>query len=262
MTELTRRFEEATGIASRVRNAEASGRPILLLHGAGGNKLAWLTLSRHLAENLPDRPIEFLDLPGHGESRLPGQRTIAGYAASLLEFLDARGMDRVDLVGHSMGGAIALTLALDFPDRVGKVAAVASGYRLSTAPMIVEAFVADREQALTYVREFSFSKGADENVVDAMLAGMRECDPDTLVNDFRATGEFDIHERVGALVPPLAVFVGEKDMLTSAGRNRALAEAVEGAQFKMYPGAGHMVTMERPRELARDLAEFLRDAAS
>lgn len=247
---------EPSGIAFRARHASASGRPILFIHGAGGNKLVWLSLTRALAELLPDRPLYLIDLPGHGDSPKRGRDRIEDYAADLKFFIEQTLPPPVDLVGHSMGGAVSLTFALTYPERVRHVAVLGSGYRLGVSPAITEALRTDFPAAMSMVKDFGFSPDADPREVEATLAGLLACPPQTAIGDFEACGVYDVKDRIASLIPPLAVYYGTADVLTSENRNKSLADAVPGAVSHRFEGAGHMLMIERTAELAPMMAEF------
>ncbi len=89
--------------------------PIVFIHGAGGNHLVWGFQRRAVADIAH---VIALDLPGHGRSDSPGRNTIDGYRDVVLGLLDALKIERAVIDGHSMGGAIAQTLALTNPERV------------------------------------------------------------------------------------------------------------------------------------------------
>src|SRR5512138_3800323 len=86
--------------------APAGGPPLVLVHGAGGSQRHWAEEVRAL----PGRRVIALDLPGHGRSPGPAPGTVAGLARSVLGLLDALGLETAVVAGHSMGGAVALTL--------------------------------------------------------------------------------------------------------------------------------------------------------
>ena len=88
--------------------------PLLLIHGAGACHLCWPAELRRLS----GYTVYTLDLPGHGKSAGIGQHTIAAYAAKVIEFLSAMGIYHATLIGHSMGGAIALQAAYEYPNQV------------------------------------------------------------------------------------------------------------------------------------------------
>ena len=113
----------------------ARGAPLLLVHGAGGTHLHWPETLRAL----PGRRVLPVDLPGHGQAPPPGEQTIAAYARALWGSSTRWGSRGWWWAGHSMGGAIAITLALDAPGRVAGLFLVGTGARLRVAPAILEA---------------------------------------------------------------------------------------------------------------------------
>lgn len=253
-------IHERSRIAYRTRNEHGTGTPVVFVHGAGGNKTTWLSLTRELAKRWPDRPLHLVDLPGHGDAPGPGRSLVEDYAADFRKFLEDVCGRPSDLVGHSMGGAIVLTLALDAPHLVRRVAVVGSGYRLAFNRQMIEAFESDFSLAMSFLRDIGFASVSDPAEMEAMMAGFMACDPQVALGDFRACADYDIKDRIASLVPPLAVNFGSADLLTDERRNLALALAVPGAIHHRFEGAGHMLMVERTAELAARLAEFL-DAA-
>ncbi|MDI7277557.1 MAG: alpha/beta fold hydrolase, partial [Anaerolineae bacterium] len=108
--------------------------PVLFLHGAGGNALLW----GQVLEQLSGVTAIALDLPGHGRSGGAGSSTIAGYRQAVLAAADALGFERLVIAGHSMGGAIALDVALEAPGRVHALVLMAVTARLYVAPALLE----------------------------------------------------------------------------------------------------------------------------
>jgi len=110
----------------RLRHLKAgpeTGRPVVFIHGFGGDYLSWAFNQGAIAE---DRPTYALDLPGHGGSTKDvGGGTLAELAQAFMDYLDAIDAGPVHLVGHSLGGAIATTVALNAPDRVAGLTLIA-----------------------------------------------------------------------------------------------------------------------------------------
>jgi pimeloyl-ACP methyl ester carboxylesterase len=156
MPELCLRGGELDGIVLRFVT-EGSGAPVLLLHGLGGFAAVWRhnipVLGRHATAIA-------LDLPGFGRSsKPPGPYPLAFFARAIEAFRRALGLDRLTLVGHSMGGAVALAYALEYPSRVGRLALVGAavpgfgyrvswGYRLLAARGLGEIAVGDFQRAV------------------------------------------------------------------------------------------------------------------
>jgi len=109
--------------------------PLVLIHGSGGSRLHWPPQLRRL----PNYRVFGLDLPGHGDSPGEGETTIIGYVEQVVDWLDEQGIERAVLAGHSMGGAIAMTAALEKPDRVAGLILVGTGGRLRVNGEILQA---------------------------------------------------------------------------------------------------------------------------
>ena len=114
------------------------GAPIVFIHGSGASHLVWGAQVRALGEIT--RAVA-LDLPGHGRSTPPGRDSMDGYRDAVLGLLDALGVDRAVMVGHSLGGGIAQTLAFSHPDRVAGLGLVGTGARLRVLPQILDGIV-------------------------------------------------------------------------------------------------------------------------
>lgn len=231
----------------------SAGSALVLLHGAGGSRLNWPSELRRLAGTT----VYTLDLPGHGRSSGEGRDAIEDYAAEVVAFLDAAGIERAVIVGHSMGGAVALTMALDFPKRVAGLVLVATGARLRVAPAILEQIPADFEAALGIITRYVWSPEAPSELVDLGRERLREAGPDVLLGDLIACDRFDMIERLGEIDVPTLVVTGSADRLAPVKYAHYLAEHISGAQIAIIEGAGHMVMLERPREVARTIRRFL-----
>jgi pimeloyl-ACP methyl ester carboxylesterase len=231
----------------------AGGHVLVLLHGTGGSRLHWPGELRRL----PDATVYALDLPGHGRSSGRGCDTIEGYAEAVVAFLDAAGIEQAIVVGHSMGGAIAQTLALDFADRVTGLVLVATGARLRVAPAILEGVRSNFEQTAKLITRFAWSPEAPPALVEQGRQALLEMDPHVVWGDFAACDRFDVMERLGEIEAPTLVIAGSADQLTPVKYARFLAERVSEARCVIVEGAGHMVMLERPREVMQAVQELL-----
>jgi pimeloyl-ACP methyl ester carboxylesterase len=246
----------ATGLNYFAHGEDNSYRPpVVFIHGAGGCHLSWPPQVRRL---IGER-IFAVDLPGHGKSEGIGCQTINDYVTSLVYFLDGIKLPRVVLVGHSMGSAIALTLALRHPDRVLGLGLIGAGARLRVGPAILETAVnpATFELAIQAVHEGSFSTYADARLVDLSKKQMRKVRPAVLHGDFLACDAFDQMENVPTIEVPTLILCGSEDRMTPPRFSEFLAKSISGSQIVIVPDAGHMVQLEKPDEVAGALAEFL-----
>lgn len=221
----------------------ASGTPLLCLHGAGGTHQHWGYQLRDLAGSAR---VFTLDLPGHGRSALPGRASIPAYGAAVLQFMDACGLDRVALAGHSMGGAIALWLALERPDRVSRLGLVGAGARMRVAPDILAGFARDLPGTIRTIVALSYAASAPPALRAKAEQSYALCDPAVYHGDFLACDGFDVRARLAELRCPVELVVGAEDRMTPPKYGEALRDALADARLTLVPGAGHMLMIERP----------------
>ncbi len=230
--------------------------PLVLVHGAGGHRLYWPPQIRRLAGV---RTLA-LDLPAHGESAGPRQSTISGYAEKVIDWMRAVGVENAVLAGHSMGAAIALTVALRVPRRLSGLALLGGGARLKVDQRILDlsASRADFPQAVERMVDAAFSPRAEAKWVRMAKERMLQAEPEVFHADFLACQSFDVRSRLGEIRSPALVICGRDDRMVPAEDCSKLAEGLAAASLRRVDGAGHMVMLERPDEVAAHLLRFVR----
>jgi pimeloyl-ACP methyl ester carboxylesterase len=233
------------------------GPALILIHGAGGSHLHWPAALRRM----PGATVYAVDLPGHGRSEGPGREHIEDYVADIVRFMDAVGVSRGVLVGHSMGGAIAQMTALMAPERVAGLVLVGTGARLRVAPALLDGILQDARGALALITEWAWGPEADPAMVARGRQMMARVNPRVVWGDFAACDRFDIRERVGEITAPTLVITGSEDRMTPPKFGQWLAERIPGARFVLVEGAGHMVMLEKPDQVASAVREWLKAVA-
>jgi pyruvate dehydrogenase E2 component (dihydrolipoyllysine-residue acetyltransferase) len=242
--------------------ADAAGDPVVLLHGFGGDLNNWLFTTGKLAER---RRVYAPDLPGHGESAKDvGAGDLAAFVAVLGGFLDAVGAGRAHLVGHSLGGAVALAYALDQPDRVASLTLIAgAGLGPEINADYVDGFVAaERRRELKGVLELLFADPGlvNRQLVDDVLRYKRLDGVDqalrTVAGAMFPSGRQAavLTDRLDRLAVPLLVVWGEQDRVLPAAHAGALAGR---GRVEIVAGAGHSPHMEAANEVNRLVGGFL-----
>ncbi len=234
-----------------------NGPAVVLVHGAGGSHVHWPAELRRL----PGATVYALDLPGHGRSKGKGRDTVSGYAETVVAFCDALGLTRPVVIGHSMGGAIAQTLALDFPDRISALVLVATGARLRVTAAILDGIVSNFDETVKLIASYLWSRESAPAVMMERLGVqvLRDTGPIVLRGDFVACDRFDVMSRLGEIAVPTLVIGGTADLLTPAKYAHFLAEHIPDARLKIFPNAGHVVMLEHPVEVAQAVQEFLEE---
>lgn len=227
--------------------------PVVFIHGAGGAHQHWLFQSRDLAQT----PTYAIDLPGHGRSQAPGRDNIEAYADWLIAFLDAVGLEQAVLVGHSMGGGIALSAGIRFPDRVVGLGLVATGARLRVMPSLLDSIRQDPAAAVRAICSSAFGPGATPEILQLAKEQMDAVPAGVLFGDFQACDDFDVMGCLVEIAAPTLVLCGTHDSLTPSKYSVYLRDHIPGAELHLVAGAGHMVMVERPHEVVRAIETFL-----
>jgi pimeloyl-ACP methyl ester carboxylesterase len=253
VTELPRRTRSIAGRPAAWLEAGA-GIPLVLIHGAGGSADLWQPQLEGLADMAR---VVALDLPGHGPQRGRGGQSIAAYADWLDAFLDALGAGPAVLVGHSMGGAIAQTVALARPNRLAGLILVGTGARLRVLPRLLELLREYPREGQRLIRDLSFAAGASRECVEAVDRILREGAPLVTLGDLLACDRFDIGERLAEIRIPTLVITGTEDRLALVKYGRFLAERIPGARWVEVADAGHFAHLEQPAAVNAAIREFL-----
>ncbi len=228
-------------------------RTLVFVHGAGGSHLSWPPQLRRLAGANTYAP----DLPGHGQSEGQGRTSISAYADFVAAFLETLGLEKVTLVGHSMGGATALDFALRYSEKLAGLVLVGSGARLRVAPAILEGIRRDFEAAVRLICDYAFATDAPERLKREGRRQMGQTHPDVLYGDFAACDAFDVMDRLGEIRCPTLAICGTADRLTPPKYSTYLRDHISGAQLVLIEGAGHMVMLEQPEAVSRAIADFI-----
>jgi len=200
--------------------------------------------------------------PGSIALTLPGHTT-PGAVASIAEFGDfvvselaRRDLSHVLLAGHSMGGAVALDVALRKDPRVAALALLASGSRLRVAPAMLEGLASDFPSTARTLAGYFFADPTEARI-GAAVAMMLAVGPEQTRRDFLACNAFDVTDRLGEITVPLLAITGDRDVLTPPKYALAVADRVPGASARILPGAGHLANVEAPGDTNDAIRAFV-----
>ncbi|HWD11644.1 MAG TPA: alpha/beta fold hydrolase [Solirubrobacteraceae bacterium] len=260
-----------------------SGPAVVLVHGMLNSSSHWQAVAQELAS---DYTVVAPDLIGHGDSAAPrGDYSLGAHAASIRDLLAAIGIDRASIVGHSLGGGVAMQFFYQFPQRVERLALISSGglgrevspllrtaalpgmsglLSLTIHPRLLAALRASGSR----LREHGVGGGIYLQAIARALRPLENADArHAFLHTLRSV--IDMHgqrvsatDRLGLLeaIPTLIVW-GERDRTIPIEHGRLAHAAIPGSSFRTLPRAAHFPHLEDPDGLSALLREFLASTA-
>ncbi|WP_052888532.1 alpha/beta fold hydrolase [Thermogemmatispora carboxidivorans] len=235
-------------------------QPIVFLHGAGGSARSWSALLGYLGTY----PAFAIDLPGHGQraDTLAADVSVSDYAQAAWQIVSKElQLQRPIVAGHSMGGAIALTLALEHGQELSGLILIGTGARLRVRADLLEAARTGSSEALQALATWSLVPTSSESqrtrFQQELVSGAAQ-----LYRDLLACHTFDCMARLGEIQLPTLIVVGAEDQMTPVKYSQYLHDHIAGSTLQIIPAAGHALMQEQPEELARAIAAWLTAAPS
>lgn len=261
-TETTTRVRLATGVELDVQvQGPADGEPVLFLHGYGDSRFSWSRV-------LPLLPADIRAIVptqrGHGASQRPACCfRVKDFANDAVALLDALGIERATVVGHSLGSLVAQRIAIDHPGRVQRLVLVGSG-QSTRLPLFAELAAATRDLPdpvpEAFVREFQRSVLAlpvPDTFFEGVVAESRKVHARVwrdVIDGLIAREAVDDNR---AIDTPTLVVWGDQDPIWDRGQQDELVRRIRRAQLVVQPGVGHCPNWERPEAFTAELLRFL-----
>lgn len=268
---------------SALRAGSPDAPPLLLLHGLGATKASWLTVVPQLAKH---HHVVALDLPGFGRSSKPrGAYDAPWFADHMRGVMDALSIDRAFLAGNSMGGRVAMEIAMRYPERVEAIACLCPAAAFNRRPALWLVKLLRPELGMVASR---LPRGQMRDALHRLFADsscIHESWYDAAIDDFLDTwrshrsrrafftalrniyldepeGENGFWTRLGKMKAPALFFYGERDELISHHFARKIARTLPEAKVLVWERCGHVPQIEFPDRTAREILRFFDRAAS
>ncbi|MEA2474458.1 MAG: hypothetical protein QOE06_2373 [Thermoleophilaceae bacterium] len=274
--------EEIVLHGHRVSYRQAGRGPVIvLIHGITGSSDTWLDTIEELSEH---HTVVAPDMLGHGESAKPrGDYSLGAYASGIRDLLAALGHDRASVVGHSLGGGVAMQMAYQFPERVERLALVSSGGLGREVNILLRAAALPGSEfvlPLLTARPIVNLTNAVAGVVGGL--GMRPgADLEEIWRGFSSLSDVEaraafIHTLRGIIDPggqrvsatdrlylaaemPSLIVWGERDPVIPFRHGLRANEAMPGSRLVSFPNAGHFPHRDNPRRFTRALLDFMEE---
>ena len=246
---------ESSKIACWVNNSDfgAHEQSLIFIHGSGGDHSLW---SLQYAKLHKQFNIVAIDLPGHGRSKGSGESDVGNYCLWVRKLLDALRLKNSILVGHSLGAAITLQFALDYPQEIKGIVPVSGGLKMPVNPSLLEFLKTNPAEAIDLMCKFSLAKENRPQFFAPLKKSLSQANVDVLYDDLSACNKLNLTHEIGKIAAPALVICGAEDKMTPPDFSRQIAGGIGGAKLCLIEGAGHMVMMERPKEFNEALNNF------
>ena len=249
--------------------AHVAGRPYaLFIHGAGFDHTAFALQSRWLAF----RGFNVLspDLPGHGRSEGAPLTSIGAMADWVLQLLTAVGATSSVAIGHSMGSLVALEAAARSPATFTRLLLIGSAGKMPVHADLLDAALRNHHDAIDMVNLWGHGHdagiggsrapgvwmvGASARILERAAAGV-------LHADLAACNAYDGLAAAPRVTAATLLISGARDIMTPVRNARALATALQSAELRVLPEAGHMLLAERPNDLVEAMSDWIVQVAT
>ena len=229
-----------------LKRSDDTMHTLLFIHGAGGNLLSW---SGQVGYSFEKSRLLIPELPGHGNSDGRGFATIDEYRAVLMQFLDALSVPKVVPIGHSMGGAIAIDMLINNPERVEAAVLVDTSAILPVNRIIFDKIEESPLSAVGLVCRFSFSRATPQSLVDKTITEMARCSGEVLKNDFTACNTYNQTGSIYSITHRVLILCGKEDKMTPPANSEFLGNEIINSRLVLIEEAGHMTMLEKPDEV-------------
>ena len=229
---------------------------LIFVHGSGACGDIW----RYQTNYFPNS--DAVNLPGHPDGQV--LNSVEECADWLKKYITGKGYKDVVLVGHSLGGAIALTCALRYPRELKGIIIIGSGARLRVHPM----FLAPCEEAIKgnprdwYQLVEEIYSSTPEDYKREIVKKQKAIGPAVMLNDFLCCDKFDIMDQVHEIKLPALIICGELDAMTPVKYSNYLGAKLANSRVVIIPKATHLALAEKPEAVNKAIEEFVKGISS
>lgn len=227
-------------------------RTLLYIHGAGASHHLW----PDALLSWPDARTVAIDLPGHGQSAPPGRRSAGHYANFVESFIAGLNLADIILVGHSLGSAIALTVAQRHTVDLQGLILFGASARMPVAPQVLAGCLSSLAEVATFIAESGMVNAAAD-VREGVRRQVLDTGGMTTYGDFLACNRYDMRANLAAIDMPALIIAGRQDVMTPLKFSESLAGGLPRSQLNIIDDTGHFPMRERPDAIIPLMKAFL-----
>lgn len=229
---------------------KAHGKPLLLIHGAAGTHLDWPMQLRKMNSLGPD-------LIGHGKSPAAARATVEENAEDLVALLDALHIEQAVLAGYSMGGAIAQTIALNYPQRVGALVLMNTASRFRVNRQILNVTAQTQDEIGQNFKQWMWHPDTPQGIRELGYQQFMKTPPEVIRADYGSCARWDITQQVSEIRAPTLIFGAPADKMVPFAETEALANLIPNAKLVRVENAGHMMQLEQAAFISEQMQTWL-----
>ncbi len=237
-------------------------KALVFIHGSGDSGRIW----RLQVEHFGRERVFVIDLPGHGEraDTLPAEVSVEVYARAVREIVTGElGLQQPVIAGHSLGGAIALMMGLQYSEELGGLILIGTGARLRVYPALLQEAREEPDRALKHTTELCLTPEHLPTIGRQIMQEQAQTKPGILYRDLLACDRFDAISRLHEISLPTLIICGSEDRLTPPKYSTFLREHLTAAKHKarlhIFPAAGHYVMREQPDKVNQAIEEWVQE---
>lgn len=230
--------------------------PIVFIHGSGDNARIWRLQVDHFGAT----QALAIDLPGHGQrtDALSAEATVLEYARAVRTIItNELHLYQPIIAGHSLGGAIALMMGLEYRTDLSGLILIGTGARLRVHPNLLEAARTTPKRATQQFKELAVAPSHATALPDILPREQETPELHMLYRDLAACNAFDCIQRIPEISLPVLIICGTEDRFTPVKYSQYLHDNMSGSTLHIVPDAGHYVMREQPLAVNEAIEQWL-----
>jgi len=240
------------------------GRPVILLHGWLGSWGLWQETMTYLGGYYRTYALDFWGFGESGKTR--ETYTVQDFVTLVNQFMEQLGIERAPLVGHSMGGTVSLSVAIQYPDTIKKVAVIGSPIQGSSLSLLLKLFGMRPVAYLVYHNLWALRTGfkllsplytRDPRWPEMMNRDISSTTLASFLLSISSLRKTDLRPQLPQIKIPVMGMYGNKDIVVHPNQWKPLQEGIPHSRIERFKDAGHFIMLDEPKEFLEILHDFL-----
>ena len=220
---------------------------MIFIHGAGLNATIW--------------HYQMQAFPGAHFPTLERIRTdhpsVSDFTDDISTYIQRHDIESPVLIGHSLGGGIALDYALSFPHTVRALILISASPVFQVPQKFLDMILSDFDEFIATIMTMGFCEDASEKAKKLYVQTMKATGAQTVYHDYICANTFDIQDRIHRITVPTLIVAPAEDQMLPLDISKFLSKHIKNSSLKIIHGAGHMVIVEHPDEVNTEIKSFM-----